>query len=355
MRHFVISFDQEWQEFDWVMRLYFAKVKSVGLPRIIDRVVGFFDFIVRLPGYLLLLIIVVPFMIAIFLKRPDFKKPLPLITQLETALRVAFWLWPFRIRPKTTLRNFRLFDSRPLIFYLRGFETDSRLRNDICGRDALLETYVAVQAKAYGPIVSLGRTEQPADKMSSKAMRITTDDSNWKEVAKTVFENSRIVILMPDEGEGVSWEIEEIQRLGREDNTIVINPGLLDSVLPANNETQDNLEFPEGVFELTLEQLGASMDGIDPIERNIMCSIKKKDYVFHFCCGEPNHALIGAAARIAFWFAFQEEISSIDRIVDHLVEAGSEIIPLAEQDVDPNARPAASSNRYDNPTINPEV
>ena len=99
--------------------------------------------------------------------------------------------------------------------YLRAFMTTNKFIMN--GMD--LETILAYSIAPTLPVIALG---QPGEHLG--AGRIQTSDEHWQEEIIRLFENAKLIIIIPSHREGTLWEINNLKQRNYLQKTVFIMP-----------------------------------------------------------------------------------------------------------------------------------
>lgn len=117
--------------------------------------------------------------------------------------------------------------------YLRGFRSDlTRVSFYGMGWFGItfdLESQIIAQMSKRGPIVALGSPQEQLPPLG--AARIRASDADWKGVVEQLIAGAEQIVFMVGVGNWLPWELAQIERAGRlEDTVILVTPKLSDSI-----------------------------------------------------------------------------------------------------------------------------
>lgn len=124
-------------------------------------------------------------------------------------------------------QNVREWDSRAPIVFLRSFnQDDAKLRavgGDAfarwpagVGRSRTLDEILLEHASPYGPVIAIGDPRDPTPPLGAARVFVEGAGAEWQDVVRGLAGASRAVVMCPNHGEGVQWELDLIaQSQGR--------------------------------------------------------------------------------------------------------------------------------------------
>ena len=122
-------------------------------------------------------------------------------------------------------------DTRKPILLLRSFQDDERIvisnslwdpRNLLIGRGRNFEEVLVKILDRFGPVVAIGRPGESAP--PSGAFRMYVPHDRWKEEVVESIRSSQLIIVQLGATSGLSWEIEQLFRLGAMDKVVIALP-----------------------------------------------------------------------------------------------------------------------------------
>ncbi|MEN0062257.1 MAG: hypothetical protein AAGA48_08900 [Myxococcota bacterium] len=127
-------------------------------------------------------------------------------------------------------------DDRNPIVFLRAFDQDQvRLRargGGIAVRMApgvanarTLDELLIEHASPYGPVIAIGDPRDPHPPFGAARVFVRNAGEGWKDVVTALVDASRLVVICPNDSEGVRWELDLLARQGSNVQLVVLaNP-----------------------------------------------------------------------------------------------------------------------------------
>jgi hypothetical protein len=204
----------------------------------------------------------------------------------------------------------RLFDDRPHILYLRSFKMDARKiwAEGVAGLEADLEVLLAASVKSLGPFVAVGAEQ---DAWGSRFARVPALDDFWKETVRKLIEESAYVLLVPEDTEGTSWEVETIaENPSYLAKTVILNVAAAGRSLPSSG--RERIVYSEDDGRAFLEFLsrisGQAKESLPPLIE--ICSAVVGAGELHLICVGEHMGMAPAWAestRSAFYLLGREK------------------------------------------------
>ncbi|MEZ5958847.1 MAG: hypothetical protein R3C30_00275 [Hyphomonadaceae bacterium] len=166
-------------------------------------------------------------------------------------------------------QNVREWDVRPPIIFLRAFDQDdAKLRasgGDAfarwpagVGRARTLDEILLEHGSPYGPVIAIGDPRDPTPPLGAARVFVEGPGDEWQGVVRGLAGASRAVVMCPNHGEGVQWELDLIAQAGGRLRTIFIASPELDRaatlslfqrLIPGVPEI-DERQLPIAAFEM---------------------------------------------------------------------------------------------------------
>ena len=135
----------------------------------------------------------------------------------------------------------RQWDARPPIVFLRSFEQDDatigpqtrdpflKLMTGV-SRERTIDEIILENASPYGPVIAIGDPRDPTPPLGAARVYVADQGGNWHDVVGALVNASRAVVMCPTATEGVSWELDFIERTNARTRTIFLaSPKLSDA------------------------------------------------------------------------------------------------------------------------------
>ncbi|MBN8605283.1 MAG: hypothetical protein J0L81_00035 [Caulobacterales bacterium] len=122
-------------------------------------------------------------------------------------------------------QNVREWDARAPIVFLRAFnQDDARLKargGDAfarwpagVGRPRTLDEILLEHASPYGPVIAIGDPRDPTPPLGAARVFVEGEGEEWQGVVRGLAGASKAVVMCPNHGEGVKWELDLISQAG---------------------------------------------------------------------------------------------------------------------------------------------
>jgi hypothetical protein len=136
-------------------------------------------------------------------------------------------------------QNVREWDGRAPIVFLRAFDQDkARLRATGgdpfarwpagVGRPRTLDEILLEHASPYGPVIAIGDPRDPTPPLGAARVFVSDEDAGWQDVVRGLAAASKAVVMCPNHGEGVQWELDLIAQAGGRLQTVFLASPELD-------------------------------------------------------------------------------------------------------------------------------
>lgn len=113
----------------------------------------------------------------------------------------------------------REWDARAPIVFLRAFDQDShKLRTrggDVfarwaagIGKQRTLDEILLEHASPYGPLIAIGDPRDPTPPLGAARVFVPGQGAGWQDVVRGLVDASKAVVICPNHGEGVKWELD---------------------------------------------------------------------------------------------------------------------------------------------------
>jgi hypothetical protein len=133
----------------------------------------------------------------------------------------------------------REWDGRPPIVFLRAFDQDDnklQARGGDAfarwpagvGRPRTLDEILLEHGSPYGPVIAIGDPRDPAPPLGAARVFAPGAGADWQEVVRGLAGASKAVVMCPNTGEGVRWELDLIAQAGGRLRTIFLASPALD-------------------------------------------------------------------------------------------------------------------------------
>jgi hypothetical protein len=122
-------------------------------------------------------------------------------------------------------QNVREWDARAPIIFLRAFDQDdARLKarsGDAfarwpagVGRPRTLDEILLEHGSPYGPVIAIGDPRDPTPPLGAARVFVQGEGEEWQGVVRGLVGASKAVVMCPNHGEGVQWELDLIAQAG---------------------------------------------------------------------------------------------------------------------------------------------
>jgi len=124
-------------------------------------------------------------------------------------------------RATALYQNVREWDTRAPITFLRAFNQDDR-RVPVTGGDAFarwpagisrsrtLDELLLEHGSPYGPVIAIGDPRDPVPPLGAARMFVPERGNGWQDVVRGLVDASQCVVMCPNTGRGVQWELDLI-------------------------------------------------------------------------------------------------------------------------------------------------
>lgn len=130
-------------------------------------------------------------------------------------------------------QSVREWDARAPVLFLRAFDQDSaKLRTrggDFfarwpagVGRVRTLDEILLEHGSPYGPVIAIGDPRDPTPPLGAARVFVEGAGVEWQNVVTALAGASRAIVLCPNRGEGVQWELDLIAQAGGRLQTILL-------------------------------------------------------------------------------------------------------------------------------------
>jgi hypothetical protein len=135
-------------------------------------------------------------------------------------------------------QNVREWDQRAPIVFLRAFDQDdNKLKargGDVfarwpagVGRPRTLDEILLEHGSPYGPVIAIGDPRDPTPPLGAARVFVPEQGNGWQDVVRGIAGASKAVVMCPNHGEGVQWELDLIaQAEGRLQTIFLASPEL---------------------------------------------------------------------------------------------------------------------------------
>jgi hypothetical protein len=118
-------------------------------------------------------------------------------------------------------QNVREWDTRPPIVFLRAFNQDDD-RVPVTGGDAFarwpagisrsrtLDELLLEHGSPYGPVIAIGDPRDPVPPLGAARVFVPERGNGWQDVVRGLVDASKGVVMCPNTGAGVQWELDLI-------------------------------------------------------------------------------------------------------------------------------------------------
>jgi len=136
-------------------------------------------------------------------------------------------------------QNVREWDARAPIVFLRAFDQDDA-RLKVRGGDPFarwpagvgtsrtLDELLLEHGSPYGPVIAIGDPRDPTPPLGAARVFVEGAGDEWQSVVRGLAGASRAVVMCPNHGEGVQWELDLISQAGGRLQTIFLASPELD-------------------------------------------------------------------------------------------------------------------------------
>lgn len=130
-------------------------------------------------------------------------------------------------------QNVREWDTRAPIIFLRAFDQDDnklKARGGDAfarwpagvGRPRTLDEILLEHGSPYGPVIAIGDPRDPTPPLGAARVFVPEAGNGWQDVVRGLAGASKAVVMCPNTGEGVQWELDLIAQAGGRLRTIVL-------------------------------------------------------------------------------------------------------------------------------------
>lgn len=135
-------------------------------------------------------------------------------------------------------QNVREWDQRAPIIFLRAFDQDDnklKARGGDAfarwpagvGRPRTLDEILLEHGSPYGPVIAIGDPRDPTPPLGAARVFVPEQGNGWQDVVRGLAAASKAVVMCPNTGEGVQWELDLIaQAQGRLRTIFLASPDL---------------------------------------------------------------------------------------------------------------------------------
>ncbi|HVK81913.1 MAG TPA: hypothetical protein VM915_15025 [Verrucomicrobiae bacterium] len=122
-------------------------------------------------------------------------------------------------------QNVREWDARAPIVFLRSFNQDDDRLKAVSGdpfarwpagvgRPRTLDEILLEHGSPYGPVIAIGDPRDPTPPLGAARVFVQGAGNEWQDVVRGLAGASKAVVMCPNEGEGVKWELDLIAQAG---------------------------------------------------------------------------------------------------------------------------------------------
>ncbi len=130
-------------------------------------------------------------------------------------------------------QSVREWDARAPVLFLRAFDQDdSKLHARGAdpfarwpagvGRTRTLDEILLEHGSPYGPVIAIGDPRDPTPPLGAARVFVEGAGAEWQDVVTALAGASRAIVLCPNRGEGVQWELDLIAQAGGRLQTILL-------------------------------------------------------------------------------------------------------------------------------------
>ena len=124
-------------------------------------------------------------------------------------------------RATALYQNVREWDARTPIVFLRSFNQDDD-RMTVTGGDAFarwpagisrsrtLDELLLEHGSPYGPVIAIGDPRDPVPPLGAARVFVPERGNGWQDVVRGLVDASKCVVMCPNTGRGVQWELDLI-------------------------------------------------------------------------------------------------------------------------------------------------
>ena len=128
-------------------------------------------------------------------------------------------------RAAALYQNVREWDVRAPILFLRAFDQDDH-RAPVTGGDAFarwpagvgrartLDEFLLDHGSPYGPVIAIGDPRDPVPPLGAARVFVPEAGDGWQDAVRGLAGAARCVVMCPNHGEGVQWELDLIAQAG---------------------------------------------------------------------------------------------------------------------------------------------
>jgi hypothetical protein len=150
--------------------------------------------------------------------------------------------WLARLADKRTTKlyqNVREWDARAPIIFLRAFDQDDarlKVRSGDpfarwpagVGAPRTLDEILLEHGSPYGPVLAIGDPRDPTPPLGAARVFVEGAGEEWQGVVRALAGVSKAVVMCPNHGEGVQWELDLISQAGGRLQTVFLASPELD-------------------------------------------------------------------------------------------------------------------------------
>jgi hypothetical protein len=136
-------------------------------------------------------------------------------------------------------QNVREWDARAPILFLRDFDQDKERLRAVgadpfarwpagVGRPRTLDEILLEHASPYGPVIAIGDPRDPTPPLGAARVFVEGQGDEWQDVVRSLAGASKAVVMCPNHGDGVQWELDLIAQAGGRLQTIFLASPELD-------------------------------------------------------------------------------------------------------------------------------
>ncbi len=136
-------------------------------------------------------------------------------------------------------QSVREWDARAPIVFLRAFDQDDNKLRAVggdafarwpagVGRARTLDEILLENGSPYGPVIAIGDPRDPTPPLGAARVFVPGEGTGWQDVVRGLAAASKVVVMCPNHGEGVQWELDLIAQAGGRLHTVFLASPELD-------------------------------------------------------------------------------------------------------------------------------
>lgn len=221
--------------------------RLLGMPAFLDRIkrggfgLAVLYFLIAVVNFVLLAVIGMPFWYFAIAGTTQLSPPLVAAILVGAILGVVVLgrILSFLAERSATriYQSVREWDTRKPVVFLRTFDQDDeRLR--VRGGDPIVRFPAGVarartmdeilleHATPYGPVIAIGDPRDPTPPLGAARIFVPERGNGWQDVVRGIVGASKVVVMCPNDTEGVKWELDLLRTSEQVQVIFLANPEL---------------------------------------------------------------------------------------------------------------------------------